>query len=103
MNGHINYGRSRNRHGHRADSLSTSLFSPFGLFGSPFGDVFGGNGMSAGFSSFSNFSMPDSNGPAMKVFQCIVIVNGKETIMSFENDVLKSKTVNGVPQCITYS
>jgi DnaJ homolog subfamily B member 6 len=29
--------------------------------------------------------------------------NGKETIMVFENDVLKSKTVNGVAQSITYS
>ncbi|XP_076652208.1 dnaJ homolog subfamily B member 6 isoform X2 [Halictus rubicundus] len=28
--------------------------------------------------------------------------NGKETIMSYENDVLKSKTVNGVPQSITF-
>lgn len=37
------------------------------------------------------------------LFFCRVFENGKETIMSYENDVLKSKTVNGVPQSITYS
>lgn len=29
--------------------------------------------------------------------------NGKETVLSYENDILKTKTVNGVPQSITYS
>lgn len=29
--------------------------------------------------------------------------NGRETVMSYENGVLKSKTVNGVPQSLTYS
>lgn len=29
--------------------------------------------------------------------------NGKETVMSYEDNVLKSKTVNGVPQSIMYS
>lgn len=38
------------------------------------------------------------------VFKCFrVFENGKETVMSYENDVLKSKTVNGVPQSLTYS
>lgn len=32
-----------------------------------------------------------------------VTENGRETIMSYENGVLKSKTVNGVPQSLTYS
>lgn len=27
---------------------------------------------------------------------------GQETVMTFENDVLKSKTVNGVPQALSY-
>lgn len=31
-----------------------------------------------------------------------VVENGKETVMHFENDVLKSKTVNGVAQSISY-
>lgn len=29
--------------------------------------------------------------------------NGRETVMSYENDILTSKTVNGVPQAISYS
>ncbi|VVD03062.1 unnamed protein product [Leptidea sinapis] len=29
--------------------------------------------------------------------------NGRETVMSYENGVLKSKTVNGIPQSLTYS
>lgn len=33
---------------------------------------------------------------------CRISEDGKETIMSYENDVLKSKTVNGVPESITY-
>lgn len=31
-----------------------------------------------------------------------VYENGKETVMSYENDVLKSKTVNGVNEMISY-
>lgn len=40
--------------------------------------------------------------PILSIFYR-VYENGKETIMSYENDILKSKTVNGVPQSITYS
>nr|CAI5836063.1 unnamed protein product [Callosobruchus analis] len=29
--------------------------------------------------------------------------NGRETVLSYENDILKSKTVNGVPHSVTYS
>lgn len=32
-----------------------------------------------------------------------VLENGVETVMSYENDVLKSKTVNGVAQAIAYN
>lgn len=32
-----------------------------------------------------------------------VYENGVETIFKYENDVLKSKTVNGVPQAITHN
>lgn len=32
-----------------------------------------------------------------------VTENGRETVMSYENGVLKTKTVNGVPQSLTYS
>jgi DnaJ family protein B protein 6 len=38
------------------------------------------------------------------LFKCFrIFENGKETAMMFENDVLVSKTVNGVPQSITAS
>lgn len=32
-----------------------------------------------------------------------VFENGVETVFKYENDVLKSKTVNGVPQAITHN
>lgn len=37
------------------------------------------------------------------LFFCRVYENGKETIMKYENDVLKSKTVNGVTQALSYN
>lgn len=41
----------------------------------------------------------------MFICLCIrrVYENGKETVMKYENDVLKSKTVNGVSQAISYN
>lgn len=32
-----------------------------------------------------------------------VVENGKETVVTYENDILTSKTVNGVAQAIGYS
>lgn len=32
-----------------------------------------------------------------------VYENGVETVFKYENDVLKAKTVNGVPQAITHN
>ncbi|KAJ8675474.1 hypothetical protein QAD02_011260 [Eretmocerus hayati] len=110
------HGHSRgNRQNNPMNSLSASLFSPFGFFPSPFGDIFGNNGMNS-CTSFShiNFGGPSAGHGEMKrtststrfingkkITTKKVYENGKETIMSFENDVLKSKTVNGVPQQIT--
>jgi DnaJ family protein B protein 6 len=38
------------------------------------------------------------------LFKCFrLFENGKETTMMYENDVLVSKTINGVPQPITAS
>lgn len=31
-----------------------------------------------------------------------IFENGKETVLKYENDVLKSKTVNGVQQALSY-
>jgi len=75
-------------------------------------------GGSEAFSSFSTFNGSFSNGGNVnmkrtststkyvngkKITTKKVFENGKETVMSYENDVLKSKTVNGVPQSITYN
>ena len=38
------------------------------------------------------------------LFKCFrIFENGKETTMTYENDVLVSKSINGVPQPITAS
>ncbi|XP_032454198.1 dnaJ homolog subfamily B member 6 isoform X4 [Nasonia vitripennis] len=113
------HGHSRgNRHSHPVNTLSTSFFGPFGFFSSPFGDIFGAqNGMAncTSFSTLTNFGGPSGGHAEMKrtststrfingkkITTKKVFENGKETIMSYENDVLKSKTVNGVPQSITF-
>lgn len=103
-------------------TLDISLGSPFGLFGGfggfggfGSGGVGGGGGTADVFSSFGHFtngSTPTS-GTTRKTSTSTRFMNGKkitthkvqegakETIMFYENDVLKSKTVNGVPQSIT--
>ncbi|XP_011265016.1 dnaJ homolog subfamily B member 6-B isoform X1 [Camponotus floridanus] len=108
------------RHGHPAsNSLSTSFFGPFGFgFRLPFDNLMENTGAAgANFTSFNTFTSFDgaSGGAAVKrtststrfingkkITTKKVFENGKETIMSYENDVLKSKTVNGVPQSITF-
>ncbi|XP_076300471.1 dnaJ homolog subfamily B member 6 isoform X1 [Lasioglossum baleicum] len=110
------------RHSHpSSNSISTSFFTPFGLGFSPF-NVFEGASGPINFTSFDAFTNFDSSrggggggGGAVKktststrfingkkITTKKVFENGKETIMSYENDVLKSKTVNGVPQSITF-
>ncbi|XP_003701224.1 dnaJ homolog subfamily B member 6 isoform X2 [Megachile rotundata] len=74
-------------------------------------------GLSGNFTSFNTFTTIDGNNGGgsvkrtststrfingKKITTKKVFENGKETIMSYENDVLKSKTVNGVPQSITF-
>lgn len=106
------------RHSHSSNnSLSTPFFSPFAPFdfGGFISNGGGGGGNFTSFNSINTFSGP-STGSSMKrtststrfingkkITTKKVTENGKETIMSYENDVLKSKTVNGVPQSITYS
>lgn len=119
INGH---GHGHHRHGrrsHPSTSLTSSLFSPFGFGMQGLDDIFAhaaGNGNT--FTSFSTFNSslagPGSanmrstttttrvvNGK--KITTKKVTENGRETVMSYENGVLKSKTVNGVPQSLTYS
>ncbi|XP_019765689.2 dnaJ homolog subfamily B member 6 isoform X1 [Dendroctonus ponderosae] len=119
-----------NRHSHPQNQLSNhSLFAPFSLLGGGFMDDFfgqaagGHHGGHRGFSSFSTMNSSFTNGASglpsganvkrtststrfvngKKITTKKVFDNGKETVMSYENDVLKSKTVNGVPQSLTYS
>ncbi|KAF7396669.1 hypothetical protein HZH66_007531 [Vespula vulgaris] len=96
------------------NSLNTSLFGHLG-FHSPFDDVFEG-ATYCNYTSFGTFPGFDgtTGGAAIKTSTSTRFINGKkittkkiyedgkETIMSYENDVLKSKTVNGVPQSITF-
>ncbi|XP_066146096.1 dnaJ homolog subfamily B member 6-like isoform X2 [Euwallacea fornicatus] len=115
-----------NRHSHPQNQLS-SLFSPFGLLSTGFVDDFFGQAAGShnghgGFSSFSTINSTFSNVPGLgggsnvkrtststrfvngkKITTKKVLENGKETVLSYENDVLKSRTVNGVPQSLTYS
>lgn len=105
-------------HGHHG------LFSPFGLdFGSSlmtnlFNAPMNGAGTHITTSSLSSLDRPYSNGTSgaavkrtststrfangKKITTKKVLENGKETVMSYEDDVLISKTVNGVPQTVGY-
>lgn len=115
------FGGPRNRHsnsGHE-NSITSQFFHPFGFgLGLGFDDMFGGpqSGVSD-FSSFStSFTSAQGNTPAVKrtststrfingkkITTKKVCENGKETVFQYENDVLTSKTVNGVAQAISYS
>ncbi|RVE43906.1 hypothetical protein evm_011468 [Chilo suppressalis] len=117
MNGHGHH-RGVGRRGQAGTSLTSSLFSPFGFGMRSVGldDIFAHNGNA--FTSFSTFNSSLA-GPAnsnvrstttttrivngKKITTKKVSENGRETVMSYENGVLKSKTVNGVPQSLTYS
>ncbi|XP_033337321.2 uncharacterized protein LOC117226767 isoform X1 [Megalopta genalis] len=113
------------RHSHpSSNSISTSLFTTFGPGFLPY-NVFEGASGPIKYTSFDTFTNFDTSragsggggggGGAVKrtststrfingkkITTQKVYENGKETIMSFENDVLKSKTVNGVPESITF-
>lgn len=122
LNGHHNHRNGR-RHQHPVStSLTSSLFNPFGMGLGLRGldDIFAhASANGNGFTSFSSYnsSLAGGTGGAnvkrtttstrymngKKITTKKVMENGHETVMSYENDVLKSKTVNGVPQSITYS
>ncbi|SPP74724.1 dnaJ homolog subfamily B member 6-A isoform X1 [Drosophila guanche] len=109
-------GASRHHHHHHQHKMA----SPFGapLLNYSMMDFFVPN---SGFTSFSSMAAGNgssgvthiSGGPSaavkrtststvfvngQKLMTKRVIENGKETVFSYENDVLKSKTVNGVSQ-----
>lgn len=111
------HGQARGSNRHPVNSLSTSIFGPFSFFPTRFGDILGGGGNNSmsSFSTITNYNGGPSGGQAemkrtsmstrfingKKITTKKIFENGKETIMSYENDVLTSKTVNGVPQSIT--
>ncbi|XP_047988103.1 dnaJ homolog subfamily B member 6 isoform X1 [Leguminivora glycinivorella] len=122
INGHGHrhgHGHGRRAHGnhHASTSLTSSLFSPFG-FGMGLDDIFARASNGNSFTSFSTFnsSLAGQGSGNMrstttttrvvngkKITTKKVTENGRETVMSYENGILKSKTVNGVPQSLTYS
>merc|ERR1719471_1337665 len=82
-------------------SLFDELDSGFGggsvqTFSSSFGSMGAPGGMSVRSSSSSTRII---NG--RKVTTKRTVDNGVETVTTYENDVLKSQTVNGVPQAVT--
>ncbi|XP_077290511.1 dnaJ heat shock protein family (Hsp40) member B6 mrj isoform X1 [Arctopsyche grandis] len=122
LNGHGNHRNRAGRHSHPSSNHMSSILSPFGFNGfGPLDEylaatsaVHHGNG---GFTSFTSLST--TGGPHLpnvkrtststrflngkKITTKKVSENGNETVMMYENDVLTSKMVNGVPQPIAYS
>ncbi|KAK0087147.1 hypothetical protein PV325_001660 [Microctonus aethiopoides] len=115
----LNCGNGRRgTHRHHSNSRNNTLNSPFGTLDLSLSSPFGFFGPSANcFSQFTDFSsaMPNSTGAVRKTSTSTRFINGKkitthkvveggkETITFYENDVIKSKTVNGVPLPITLS
>uniref|UniRef100_A0A182N2L4 J domain-containing protein n=1 Tax=Anopheles dirus TaxID=7168 RepID=A0A182N2L4_9DIPT len=112
-NGHHHHHQ---RHSHPQNVISSPFMTPFMSINLM--DDFFNNGHMAqrsGVSSISEFSMGGGVGPVKRTSTSTTFINGKklmtkkvfengtETIMSYENDVLKSKTVNGVAQAIPYN
>ncbi|RNA29966.1 dnaJ -like protein, partial [Brachionus plicatilis] len=79
----------RNRNGDMQTNLIQSMF------GFP-----GGNNFGSGFATFSSFSSMGGNGNGHGMMK--IVENGVETVITEEDGVVKSKTVNGVPQSIEY-
>lgn len=120
-NGHHHHNGQR--HSHPQNVISSPFMSPFMSFNlmdeffnaDPMAHRGGGGGGGGigggGFTSISEFSV--GSGPVKRTSTSTTFVNGKklmtkkvyengtETIMSYENDVLKSKTVNGVAQALS--
>ncbi|KAK7794778.1 hypothetical protein R5R35_004119 [Gryllus longicercus] len=117
-------GRDRQRRGARSQdtAVSSRFMSPFSFgLGFDLDDMMSmGMGGHGGFTSFSSV-MSTAGGTGStggnvkrtststrfvngkKITTKKIVENGRETTMTYENDVLTSKTVNGVAQSITYS
>lgn len=120
----FNRGQGHSRHSrnsHPQNTISSSFLSPFGSLGfgmAGFDDLFSvshtGTEAFTSFSSLSNFSGPSGGAVkrtststrfinGKKITTKKIFENGRETAMTYENDVLISKSVNGVNQSITSS
>lgn len=121
---HCNRRRRQGRHrgsvhGSAPYQTVSNFFGPgFGLsFSFPFDDFGGGLDRGGGFTSFTSQSFSPGVGGGFhgkrtststkyvngkKVSTKKVVENGVETVIVTENDVIKSKTVNGVPQALSY-
>uniref|UniRef100_A0A6E8W490 J domain-containing protein n=1 Tax=Anopheles coluzzii TaxID=1518534 RepID=A0A6E8W490_ANOCL len=108
-NGHHHHHQ---RHSHPQNVISSPFMTPLMSF-SLMDDFFSG-APRGGMSSVSEYTI-GGGGPVKRTSTSTTFINGKklmtkkvyengtETIMSYENDVLKSKTVNGVAQAIPYN
>uniref|UniRef100_A0A182TPE0 J domain-containing protein n=1 Tax=Anopheles melas TaxID=34690 RepID=A0A182TPE0_9DIPT len=108
-NGHHHHHQ---RHSHPQNVISSPFMTPLINF-SLMDDFFSG-APRGGMSSVSEYTI-GGGGPVKRTSTSTTFINGKklmtkkvyengtETIMSYENDVLKSKTVNGVAQAIPYN
>jgi len=119
----LGFGRAgqgrRNRNSHPQTALSSAFTSPFDplRFGMPGFDSLFSVGQPDAFTSFSSLSnISGSGGGAVKRTSTStrfingkkmttkkIFENGRETTMTYENDVLISKSINGVPEPITAS
>lgn len=75
---------------------SNGGFTTFSSFNTITGGSGGGGGGGSGAVKRTSTSTKFVGGK--KIMTKKVFENGKETVLSYENDVLKSKTVNGIPQ-----
>ncbi|XP_055390094.1 dnaJ homolog subfamily B member 6 [Condylostylus longicornis] len=74
---------------------TSSIFTTFSSFNSISA---GGGGGGGGSGAVKRTSTSTKFVGGKKIMTKKVYENGKETVLSYENDVLKSKTVNGIPQ-----
>lgn len=110
-------GGRRNHHRTGGHHDIASMFSPMagmGRFG--FEDMFSNiDGNAVSFTSFSSTLGNNASPVSKRTSTCTkftggkkittkkVMENGKETVMQYENDILKSKTINGIAQAISYN
>jgi DnaJ family protein B protein 6 len=84
--------------------ISIPMFPTFSNFDSFFSDSFSSSSMNMnGGGAVKRTSTSTTFANGKKITTKRVFENGVETVMKYENDVLKAKTVNGVPQAISYN